>query len=337
MPIPFIVGAAAAAVGGAGLVAGVKGGKKMSEANNRIQEATEQYEAAEEKMNLQEDSTKTALEELGALKLTAFEDLQRFIETFAKIKNRPEMKDIQDENIDMPTHSLDKIERVQLQAVEVMGTLFAGAGAGALAGFATYGGIMTLGTASTGAAISGLSGVAATNATLAALGGGSLAAGGGGMALGAQILGGAVAAPVLAVGGLLMNAKGNDSLDKARQVEEEVEDAIDIMQEIRRFQKRLQKYSNKLNKQIQLLLETYNRYVTFLEYIVINETDYNKYSMKDKEIVNINIKIVSVLYTLLVQDLLEPQEEEAKELPTIKTYEVNKTTEMSQEFLEGLQ
>lgn len=47
----------------------------------------------------------------------------------------------------------------------------------------------TFGTASTGAAISSLSGVAATNAVLAWIGGGTIAAGGGGMALGSTILG----------------------------------------------------------------------------------------------------------------------------------------------------
>ena len=49
--------------------------------------------------------------------------------------------------------------------------------------------VATVGTASTGTAISSLSGVAATNATLAWLGGGTLAAGGLGMAGGAIVLG----------------------------------------------------------------------------------------------------------------------------------------------------
>ena len=78
---------------------------------------------------------------------------------------------------------------------------------GALMGVASYGGATLLATASTGTAISSLSGVAATNATLAWFGGGSLAAGGLGVAGGAAILGGIVAAPVLAVGGTVLAAK----------------------------------------------------------------------------------------------------------------------------------
>ena len=52
----------------------------------------------------------------------------------------------------------------------------------------------TFGTASTGTAISALSGAAATNAALAWLGGGALAVGGGGMAAGNAFL--ALAGPV---------------------------------------------------------------------------------------------------------------------------------------------
>lgn len=58
----------------------------------------------------------------------------------------------------------------------------------------------TLGTASTGTAISALSGAAATNAALAWLGGGALATGGGGVAAGEAFL--ALAGPVgWAIGG----------------------------------------------------------------------------------------------------------------------------------------
>ncbi len=59
---------------------------------------------------------------------------------------------------------------------------------GPVAAGITYTTVATYGTASTGTAISTLSGVAAHNATMAALGGGSLAAGGGGMAMGALAL-----------------------------------------------------------------------------------------------------------------------------------------------------
>ena len=60
-----------------------------------------------------------------------------------------------------------------------------------------------LGTASAGTAIAGLHGAAAMNATLASLGGGSLASGGFGIAGGLTVLGGLVVIPGLAVGGFI--------------------------------------------------------------------------------------------------------------------------------------
>lgn len=80
------------------------------------------------------------------------------------------------------------------------GGISAGATLGAGAAYATFSSAAFLGTASTGTAISALSGAAATKATLALLGGGSLAAGGSGIAGGTMLLSGIVAAPALIVG-----------------------------------------------------------------------------------------------------------------------------------------
>ncbi|MEU7561930.1 hypothetical protein [Streptomyces eurythermus] len=78
-----------------------------------------------------------------------------------------------------------------------VGALAGGALAGSGAGAGTFVAVGAFAAASTGTAISGLSGAAATSATLAWLGGGSLAAGGGGMAVGTTVLSAIVAAPVV--------------------------------------------------------------------------------------------------------------------------------------------
>ncbi|MGV8637508.1 hypothetical protein ACV35N_36320, partial [Pseudomonas aeruginosa] len=64
--------------------------------------------------------------------------------------------------------------------------------------------------------ISSLGGVAATNATLAWLGAGALAAGGYGMAGGMMVLGGIVAGPALAIFGHIVGNKGEAALNNAR-------------------------------------------------------------------------------------------------------------------------
>ncbi len=76
--------------------------------------------------------------------------------------------------------------------------LMEGSTIGGLAAVGSWSLVSMLGSASTGAAISGLYGAAATNATLAWFGGGALAAGGGGVAAGAMTLGAIVAAPLVA-------------------------------------------------------------------------------------------------------------------------------------------
>ncbi len=86
---------------------------------------------------------------------------------------------------------------------------------GAAAG--TTAAISTWGVASTGTAISTLSGAAAESATLAALGGGSLAAGGGGVALGATALNFVTAGPALLIGGIVLNSKGEKALTQAKE------------------------------------------------------------------------------------------------------------------------
>lgn len=120
---------------------------------------------------------------------------------------------------------VDKIEEDYAKACKktfsggAAGTM-AGIGVAALGPTAAMGVATTFGVASTGTAISALSGAAATNAALAWLGGGALAAGGGGIAAGEAFL--AAAGPIgwtlagasLVISGILyfINKSKNDRL-----------------------------------------------------------------------------------------------------------------------------
>ncbi|MDF5710080.1 MAG: hypothetical protein PUP90_21025 [Nostoc sp. S4] len=102
----------------------------------------------------------------------------------------------------------------------------AGAGVMAGAGVACFGPAAamafatTFGTASTGAAISSLSGAAATNAALAWLGGGAAAAGGGGMAAGNVLL--AMAGPIgWTIGGATLIGSGMWLSNENKKIGEE--------------------------------------------------------------------------------------------------------------------
>lgn len=124
--------------------------------------------------------------------------------------------------------SKDTIQNMMIAYEKVERVFGIGAGslaAGAGAALASYAAVGALAHAGTGAAIAGLSGVAASNATLAWLGGGTLAAGGLGVAGGAMVLGGMVAAPMLLILGFRSSAKAKENLAHARSNLAEAEKA----------------------------------------------------------------------------------------------------------------
>lgn len=96
----------------------------------------------------------------------------------------------------------------------ILGNTIAGLSAGLASGFGTWSLVSTFANASTGTAIGSLSGVAATNATLAWLGGGSLATGGGGMAAGAVMLGKIIFWPAAIVFSVLTYKKTNKQIQE---------------------------------------------------------------------------------------------------------------------------
>lgn len=118
------------------------------------------------------------------------------------IANKPKEFEAEFEEINVKRKAFNDVCSFAEREVTAARTAAGGAGAGLAAGASvvTMGPTAamwvatTFGTASTGTAISTLSGAAATNAALAWLGGGTLAAGGGGMSAGSAFL--AMAGPI---------------------------------------------------------------------------------------------------------------------------------------------
>lgn len=113
-----------------------------------------------------------------------------------------------------------------VNGIEVTGTsLSAGGIAGAAAGGGAAALMTALGTASTGTALSSLSGAAFTHALLASFGGGSIASGGLGMAGGAVVLGSLITIPALAVAGVVADKQIEKAYTKAKAAESQIEAA----------------------------------------------------------------------------------------------------------------
>lgn len=223
MPIPFLVPIAISAISAlsatTGIVTGASAIKKNNDAKYVNREAHQICECAEKEVNTAREKTQKSLEGLGNRKLHVLNNsFKRFLSTFGKIHSI-QFKETVGIN-ELRKFQLDKQEIAQMQKMSLMAGavlsgVMGGAGAGALAAIGAYSATMTFAMTSTGTAIASLRGVAATNATLAFLGGGALTAGGGGMALGTTVLGGAIAGPAIAVLGIVMNASASKNLDNA--------------------------------------------------------------------------------------------------------------------------
>ena len=185
--------------------------KELRDRARRLQEETEArtttIKALGDEFNRQHDRAKD-------------EFFMRFVDIASRIEGAEPPDPTLLEDDDPDDANADAVAAYRLRATATgVGTLLAGGAGGAVAGaavggaaaYGTFLAAATFGTASTGAAISGLTGVAASNAALALLGGGTLAAGGAGVAGGTMLLAGIVAAPtaILLAGGLLWMRKRN--------------------------------------------------------------------------------------------------------------------------------
>ncbi len=168
----------------------------MSKKKTKLQLAQEEAEVAIVRTN-------ATIEILGTQTKDLYDSLNGIQELFDLIRNIPSEKRLQYERLKEIRISWKKqAEKIdsdyQAARIKNAGGGVAGVGAGiavfALGPSAAMGIATTFGVASTGTAISSLSGAAATNAALAWFGGGAVAAGGGGMAAGHALL--ALAGPI---------------------------------------------------------------------------------------------------------------------------------------------
>ncbi|WP_228266271.1 hypothetical protein [Acinetobacter haemolyticus] len=113
---------------------------------------------------------------------------------------------------------------------------------------------------------------------MAAIGGGSLAAGGWGMAGGAMVLGGAVVAPVLAVAGIAYALHGSKALKNAQEVKQQVADAITKMDQAKEQLLKVDQYAKNIMTELEKVYVVFNEYFDLLKDIneIIKQGDMEK-------------------------------------------------------------
>ena len=311
MPLPLLFIGVAAATGTFGVGSTIKASIDANTAKLVNKNANEIVQGSTEWVNEQRLACGRSLTQLGEEKLFVLNSsMTEFLDCFQKIKN-VDFKDTEglDElkKFHIDEHDFEEMRSLVTFAGSLAGGAVAGTAGGALAAFGAYGAAQALAFASTGTAISALSGAAATNATLAFFGGGSLAAGGLGMAGGTAVLGGLVAGPALMVMGLVAGNAAKKNLEKAYTNRSE---AIQIASQLNvaglqceTIRRRTYMFYNLLAR-----LDTYFLPLIYkMEDIVANEgEDYRAYSADSKKVIascaSVAVSVKSVLDTPLLTD-----------------------------------
>ncbi|MGC8122009.1 hypothetical protein [Marinobacter sp. VGCF2001] len=309
MPLPFVLAGAALIAGGYGVKKGVDAKSDHDSAKYWNERAEKVFESAKSDLESERSKTQSRMKLLGKTKFELYRNsVVPFFETFSQIKSVNFNDESLLQGFELPRVSRDEMLKMEESAFEIKQAVSGGLtalGSGGLAGLAAYGGVGTFGAASTGTAIGGLSGAAATNATLAWLGGGSLATGGFGMAGGMAVLGGVVAGPVLAVGGMMLASKAEAAkhdayanFDKAELAAEEMTSAGVVTESIgRRF--------SEINENLLLLNDRFAPLLEALQSLVNTNKDYSTYSDEQKKLVFLTASAAKVLKNIMEAPIID--------------------------------
>lgn len=309
MPIPFILGAIAVGAGLVGAKKAMDASDKNSQAKRIQRESKKIFERAKRNLQQERETTDRALATLGRAKIDILHSsITRFVDTFGKI-HHVELTGSQgmDElaGFEVNNNTLRDMRKLGSLATQIASGAVEGLAGGGLVALGAYGAVGLLAHAGTGAAIAGLSGVAATNATLAWLGGGTLAAGGLGVAGGTAVLGGLVAGPAIALMGFAMDSKADENLDrarsnraKARRAAEEMDLASDVCSKITKRADMFTRLMADVDTLFQPLIGEMETIVRQMG------TDYRNYSKEAKKTIAMVLSTASVVKTILDTPIL---------------------------------
>jgi len=308
--VPIALGLFAAGTALYGAYKGVNGAMDHNKANDLNDDAKSMVDTANQRIEMQRQSTNAVLEDYGSRKLRAFNGvIADFISTFGRLKNVELIQTPELQNLNLGDFSSVSLQGLKDDYALLKSSglgLGSGLGGGAALAFGAYNGTMLLATASTGTAISTLSGVTATNATLAWLGGGSIAAGGGGMALGTMVLGAVMIGPALAIFGHIVGNKGEEALNNARS---NLEQARTVREQVGVMCKKLEaiaRVSALANTTFSKVSSQLRHAVRDLERAIDSHGEnYKSFPSNEREIVMRSVKFAQLLKAMIDTPILD--------------------------------
>ncbi len=316
MPAPIVLGILALCAGGTGAGAAVSGikdywqvFKEKKETNKRCRELMKLYEAECE-------NTQAKLDGLGKLELSVLCSFDKYSTLIEKIQHRPEFDPLKSKNAKLTVPNSKDLTSVALVAHTLLGNV-GGAALGTLSAFAAAGAVPSIvaaiGTAGTGTAISALSGAAAWNAILAAMGGGTLAAGGGGIMLGATILSSLTCGIGILVGGVVIKLTGKHARKKQKEREEEqvalTEEKVDKLCE---HLKEIARLTEQLFSSLRMVKELYDKHILILSNLVETQakTNWDDFSRSEQLDVENTARLATLLYNMCKLQLVRQTKDE---------------------------
>ncbi|OPG67612.1 sortase [Helicobacter pylori] len=333
MPLPFILAGVAIAAAGYGVKKGIDALDADCEADEFIKKAESLKEEATKKAESAESDCRRAFMRLGKKKLHVLSHtVSNFLDHFHRLNRSriiigtkdTDMQDIQKQVLD--ARKITNQYR-EVDFFDVSGAVAGSAIGGVLAAYGAYAGVGMLASTAGGVAIAELSGVAATNATLAWLGGGALSVGGFGMVGGMAVLGGLLAAPALAILGAISASKMEEKLENAKayysQVEKAAKEADVVIDNLQAVRKMADLFTRQITKFDVLFFSLSQDAIATMKK---HNYDTSRYNQKEKDQLCVTVSTLMTLSAFLKVSIMDKHQkltEKAKKALNLMRDQVN--------------
>lgn len=340
MPVPVFVIAGAAIAGAFGACNAVYGGLKIKDAKGKEKTAKAIHQESMEYFEAMGKRANASMDALGLAELETIQGFEGFSDVIELIQNRPQFAELELNDFDLPDFDSDEFKKLFIGAKALLGGLSsaaAGVAGGVAASGATTAIVAAVGTASTGTAISTLSGAAATNAILAALGGGSLAAGGGGMALGTVVLSSAAGGAALLVGGIVVNVMGHKIAKDAEEFEKQIAQEKTNVDEACVLLEEIAAIADAYCRALAIVKQLYDEKLQQLKAIVVGQhkTDWSRFDEEERVLVQNVVLLVGMLYSMCKVNLVIDDDGDGI-TDRVNTSEVQAQLQKSSELIEAI-
>lgn len=235
------------------------GQNKVDKANEEFEKILKELNSINRQQERRKRYVKEKIDDVVELKMNA-------VKTVSKIKKITALISIKDRNfiekdLENKDYSLANIENnlnISEDLINLGKSSFQGVAVSGLSIGAFYSAVGTLATASTGTAIGSLSGAAATNATLAWFGGGSIASGGLGIAGGTAVIGGIIVVPALIITGLIQYKRSLKQVEGILKKKNEALENISIINQNLIIFEGIIKRTNELKLSLDKSIDVFN-------------------------------------------------------------------------------